>query len=124
MSHKILIVDDERVNTALVKFGLSENHYEVSHAICGVDALKFLKEQAPDLIILDIMMPQMNGYEFMAELKMLQGVQTTPVIMLTANANMEDLFRMEGVKGYFVKPVDMGLLVAKIKELLGERPED
>jgi len=122
MAHKIMIVDDDRINSTLVKFGLAEKRYEVFQAQSGLEALAALHEFNPDLIILDVMMPKMNGYEFMAELKTRQGVVTTPVIMLTANANMEDLFRVEGVKEYFVKPVEIPRLVSKILEILGENP--
>ena len=69
------------------------------------------------------MMPNMNGYEFMGELKALQGFQTTPVIMLTANETMEDMFKLEGVKAYFVKPIMVNELVAKIVECIGANPE-
>ncbi len=118
--HRILIVDDEKINMALVKFNLAEKGYDVIQAQDGAEGIEKVKEFSPDLIILDIQMPYMNGYEFMAELKRIQGGQTTKVIMLTANETMEDIFKLEGVKGYFVKPVDMKELVNKIVELLGE----
>ena len=124
MPHKILVVDDDRLGTTLVKFGLSEKSYDVIIAGDGDIALELVKEQSPDLIVLDVMMPNMNGYEFMTELKQLQGVETTPVVMLTANETMEDLFKLEGVKGYFIKPVNVGQLLGKIKECLGENPLD
>jgi len=124
MPHKILVVDDDRIGTTLVKFGLSEQRYDVLVAGDGQEALGMVKDEVPDLIVLDVMMPNMNGYEFMTELKQLQGVETTPVIMLTANETMEDVFKLEGVKGYFVKPVIIHKLVVKIKECLGENPFD
>jgi len=70
-------------------------------------------QEKPNLIILDIQMPNMNGFEFMNEL---QGTPDgkTPVIMLTANETMQDVFFMEGVRGYLVKPVNMKLLEEKI----------
>ncbi len=120
MAYKILIVDDERVNLTLVKFGLVEQSYEVIVAHDGDEGLKQMEMENPDLIILDVQMPKMNGYEFMAELKSIQGFETTPVVMLTANETMEDVFKLEGVKGYFVKPVNIPALIAKIKECLGE----
>lgn len=122
MAHKILVVDDDRINLALVKFALAERHYEVTAAYDGRDGIEKLKEVSPDLIVLDIMMPNMNGYEFMAELKSMQGVDTTPVIMLTANETMQDVFKVEGVKDYFLKPVDLPKLVSRIKDCLGENP--
>lgn len=122
MAHKILLIDDERVNVALIKFGLAGNRYDVIEAVDGIEGLAKVNEENPDIIILDVMMPNMNGYEFMGELKALQGFQTTPVIMLTANETMEEMFKVEGVKAYFVKPVMIGELVAKIVECIGANP--
>jgi len=124
MPHKILLIDDERVNVALIKLGLASNRYNVIEAADGIEGLEKVKEVNPDIIILDVMMPNMNGYEFMGELKALQGFRTTPVIMLTANETMQDMFKLEGVKAYFVKPVMLNELVAKIVECLGENPEE
>ena len=64
-------------------------------------------------------MPKMNGFEFMSELKCLPEGGATPVIMLTSNDNMQDMFYSEGVKGYFVKPVDPLKMEARIRQLLG-----
>jgi len=120
--HKVLVVDDERISLALVKFGLSEQRYEVLEANDGDVALEVLKENKPDLIVLDIQMPKMNGYEFIATLKTIEGCESIPVIVLTSNETMEDVFRLEGAKGYFVKPVNLEELVEKIKECLGPNP--
>lgn len=122
MAHKILVVDDDKINVALVKFGLAEARYDVIFAHDGDEGIEVVKKEKPDLIVLDVQMPNMNGYEFMTELKSTEEQASMPVIMLTANETMEDTFKLEGVKGYFVKPVDMPSLVAKIKECLGPNP--
>ncbi len=122
MAHKILVVDDDKINVALVKFALAEQRYEVFYAYDGAEGLKVAQEHKPDLIVLDVHMPRMNGFEFMAELKQWQGFQTTPVIMLTANETMEDVFKLEGVRGYFIKPVILPELVQTIKQCLGPNP--
>ena len=119
MLKKILIVDDDRLNTTLIRFSLKDAHYDVMTAHDGCEGIAAVKERNPDLIILDIQMPEMSGFEFMNELKTLPGASGTPVIMLTANAEMQDSFLSEGVKAYFVKPVDMPKLLVKIKECLG-----
>ena len=124
MAHKILVVDDDKINITLVKFALAEQKYDVVVAEDGEQGLEQVKEENPDLIILDVQMPNMNGYEFMGELKELQGMEATPVLMLTANETMEDVFKLEGVKGYFVKPVDLPELIEKIKECIGPNPID
>ncbi len=122
MPHKILVVDDDRINVALVKFALAQRGYFVSFAHDGTEAAEKLQKETPDLIILDVVMPQMNGFEFMAELKQKQGFTTTPVIMLTSNETMGEIFRLEGVKGYFIKPVKFEELLRKIEEVLGPNP--
>jgi len=123
-AHKILVVDDDRINQALVKFGLAEQRYDVVAASDGDEGLKVLQEEKPDLIILDVMMPNMNGHEFVTELKRLDGFARIPVIMLTSNETMEDMFKLEGARAYFVKPVKLPELVAKIREYLGDNPAD
>ena len=122
MAHKILIVDDDQINIAIVKFGLSERRYQVSVAEDGPEGLEKVEADKPDLIVLDIQMPKMNGLEFMGEHKQLQGFQITPVIMLTANETMQDVFKVEGVKGYFVKPIKLASLIQRIIECLGPNP--
>lgn len=120
MSHKILVVDDERVSLSLIKFGLSANRYNVITATDGDIGLELLKAEKPHLVVLDIGLPRLNGYEFMQEMKMLDGLSQTPVIVLTANETMEQVFKLEGIKQYYVKPVDIGQLVERIKQCLGE----
>jgi two-component system alkaline phosphatase synthesis response regulator PhoP len=120
MTYKILIVDDERVNTALVKFSLAQEQYQVVTAQDGEEGLSMAQKEKPDLIILDIQMPKMNGYEFMEELRKNSLLAKIPVLMMTANETLEDLFKLEGVKGYFVKPVKMPELISKIRQCLGE----
>ena len=122
MAHKILLVDDDQINIAIVKFGLAERRYEVIVAQDGEEGLAKVASEKPDLIVLDIQMPKMNGYEFMAELKKIQGFTTTPVIMLTANETMQDVFPVEGVKDYFVKPVKIASLIQKIVDCIGPNP--
>ena len=119
MVKKILVVDDDRLNVTLIRFALKEQRYEVATAEDGVLALEAVKSFKPDLIVLDIQMPRMSGFEFMNELKDIPGGSAIPVIMLTANDNMQEIFFSEGVKGYFVKPVDPPALEAKIRACLG-----
>ena len=119
MPHKILVIDDDKINVTLVKFGLAEQNYSVVFAHNGEEGIAKVKKEKPDLVVLDIQMPKMNGYEFMNELKSIPEFSRTPVIMLTANDMLEDVFKVEGVKAYFVKPVNLPGLVQKIKECLG-----
>jgi CheY-like chemotaxis protein len=118
MRKKVLIVDDDRMNTTMVRFVLKEQ-YDVVSAENGRIGIEAVKSEKPDLIVLDVQMPEMSGFEFMSELKGLPGAVGIPVIMLTANENMQEIFLCEGVKGYFVKPLNTDKLEAKIKECLG-----
>ncbi len=119
MIPKVLIIDDDRLSITLLKFTLKEKRYDVTVAGDGVEGLKAVAEQKPDIIILDVQMPNMSGFEFMNELKSLAEGRNIPVIMLTSNENMQDMFFSEGVKGYFVKPVNPVQLEAKIRQVLG-----
>ena len=119
MAKKILIVDDDRINVTLISFSLREKGYEVLSADDGEAGIAAVKAARPDLIVLDVQMPRMGGFEFMAELKSVPGGNTIPVIMLTANETLQETFFSEGVKGYFVKPVDPEKLEAKIGQCLG-----
>ncbi|MBP9854026.1 MAG: response regulator [Candidatus Omnitrophica bacterium] len=120
MAHKILVVEDERISLSLIRFGLLANRYEVLTAADGETGLNMLKSEKPDLVILDVGLPKLNGYEFMQEMKGLDEFSHTPVIVLTANETMEQVFKLEGIKQYYVKPVNMDQMIAKIKEYLGE----
>ncbi len=119
MPRKILIVDDDRLSVTLIRFALKEQCFDVETAEDGIKGIEAVKAFAPDLIVLDVQMPRMSGFEFMAELKGIPGGSAIPVIMLTANDNMQDLFYAEGVKGYLVKPIDPPKLEEKIRACLG-----
>jgi len=89
MPHKILVVDDDKIHVKLVKSGLVSAGYSVIVAFDGEEGFEKVKSENPDLIVLDIGMPKMNGYEFMTELKSLQGFETTPTIVLTVNETLD-----------------------------------
>jgi len=122
---KILIVDDDKVVVEVIKKILVGQNYEVATAYDGKEGIEKVKSEKPDLIILDIRMPSMNGYEFMrtlrSELANADGPMV-PVIVLTAIEKMEKVFKAEGAKGYLVKPVDPPVLLAEIEGLLKKSP--
>lgn len=122
MAHRILIIDDDKVSTALVKFTLEKKGYEVCLANDGAVGLSMMMVTLPDLIILDVCMPNMNGYEFMTELKRSHTKEMPPVIMLTGSETMKDIFELEAVRGYFLKPVVVGELLKKIELCIGANP--
>ncbi|MCK4881802.1 MAG: response regulator [Candidatus Omnitrophica bacterium] len=118
MPQKILIVDDDKGIVEVVKIALTKKGYEVFTAGDGNEGIEKVKAHSPDLILLDVVMPEMNGYEFLRALKALEGKALTPVVMVTAKEEMEELFKFEGVKEYIVKPTDPSELIQKIEGCL------
>lgn len=111
---KILVVDDEKLIRNVIKEYLLNEKYEVLEAENGFDALRVLSENKVDLIILDIMMPKMDGYECLKEIR---KSLTIPVIMLSARKEEEDKlsgFNL-GVDDYVTKPFSPKELVARVK---------
>ncbi|UCD14892.1 MAG: response regulator [Candidatus Omnitrophota bacterium] len=119
---KILLVDDEPELVDLVKMRLETNDYEVITAYDGQEALRKARGQNPDLIILDLMLPKMDGYMICGLLKKDARYSKIPIVMFTARAQVEDKVLGEnlGADAYLVKPFDPTVLLSKIKELLGE----
>jgi len=120
---KILVIDDDKGVVEVIKNVLVGQNYEVVTAFDGKEGLKKVKSENPDLIVLDIRMPSMNGYEFIRTLRTELVNANKPmvtVIVLTAKEEMEEMFRLEGAKGYLVKPIDPPVLLTTIEELLKE----
>ena len=117
MNKKILVIDDEPMIVELVKNRLEHEDYSVSTASDGLIGLEILRTQKPDLIVLDILMPNMDGYNFIQEVNKDPGINHIPILVLTANAHLKELFAMEGVDNYMVKPFDKEEFLDKIREL-------
>jgi CheY-like chemotaxis protein len=124
MTPRILLIDDDRVSQSMIKIGLRAANFEVISALDGQSALTELRFQRPDLIILDIHMPGMSGFEFLNEIKSNAEFKDIPVIIASANDNMQDMFISQGVKGYLVKPVDLKQLKNLISSCIKTDPED
>ncbi len=106
----VLIVDDEEDLRDTVEYKFSSSGFQVATAVDGVDALEKLETIKPDLIILDVNMPRMNGIEFYNEIKGSDDKPPYPVLVLTARANMEQLFKDLDVDGFMPKPFDLDAL--------------
>lgn len=120
LPHKILVIDDSRLVAVMLQDGLQHEGYEVMTAANGREGLGKVAEGSPDLIILDVQMPGMSGYEFMHEMARMGGRCDIPVLMLTADEASGDLGMEQGIKGYFQKPVNISDLAQKVKECLGQ----
>jgi len=122
MARKILLIDDDKGIVEVIKNVLIGNKYEVCVAYDGKEGLDKVAAEKPDLIVLDIRMPSMNGYEFMRALKAESresGEAVAPIIILTAKEEMEEMFKLEGARSYLVKPIESPELIKKIEECLG-----
>ena len=117
----VLAVDDTPENLDVVK-GLLSAQYVVKAAINGMMALKIAEKKPPDLILLDIRMPQMDGYEVCRRLKANETTAAIPVIFLTGESDAEsEADALEaGAVGYLTKPIDPDTLLAKINDCLNQ----
>jgi DNA-binding response OmpR family regulator len=113
----ILAVDDKPQNLQFLGKLLSDKGYEVGMAQNGLQVLSFVRKNEPDLILLDIMMPGMDGYEVCRQLKADFSARHIPVIFLTAKADSEDIVKGFDVGGvdYVIKPFNSSELLARIK---------
>ncbi len=116
---KILAVDDEKAIVRLVQVNLEREGYEVVTAYDGREALEKVASERPDLIVLDVMMPYMDGFEVLQQLKKDPETRDIPVIMLTAKAQDADVFRgwQSGVDCYLTKPFNPMELKAFVKRV-------
>lgn len=117
---RILIVDDEKDLVRAVSFRLEDAGYEVISALDGMEGLEKAKKEKPDLIILDLMLPKMNGYKVCGLLKADSRYRGMPIIMFTARAQEADRKMSEevGADAYITKPFEPHILLTKIEELL------
>ncbi|MCU1727904.1 heavy metal response regulator transcription factor [Pseudomonas sp. 7P_10.2_Bac1] len=124
---KILIIEDEAKTAAYLCAGLTEAGYSVDHADNGIDGLYMAREEPYDLILLDVMLPQMDGWTVMEKLR---ARQQTPVLFLSARSALEDRLKGLGLGAdeYLVKPFSFAELLARVRIILRrgqvERPVD
>ncbi len=114
---KILVIEDEERMARFVRLNLEQDGFQVSEALTGREGLDKLRTFMPDLILLDIMLPDLDGFEL---LKMIREINTVPVIMLTAKGEEEDKVRgLElGADDYITKPFSPRELVSRVKAVL------
>lgn len=117
---KVLIVEDEQDILQLVKHYLEKEGFRPITAISGLDALKKVKEEKPDLVVLDLMLPEMDGLEVCKRLRSMPSTAMLPILMLTAKAEESDtIVGLElGADDYVTKPFSPKALVARVKALL------
>ena len=115
---KILIVDDEPDMIELIKMRLVANGYKVVDAKDGLEGLEKASKEEPDLILLDIKMAQMDGYSMLRGLRQDEKMKSIPVIILTSYEKMKDIFEMEGISDYIMKPFDNQDFLSRVAKAL------
>src|SRR6185436_2956186 len=123
---RILVVEDERDVAELIAYNLAKEGYEVTTAASGTEALRLTREVAPDLVLLDIMVPQLNGWEVCRRLRQDPETGGIPVIMVTGRVEEGDKvlgFEM-GADDYVTKPFSPRELVARVRAVMrrGRKP--
>ena len=122
---RILIVDDEEDIVNVLRFRLEANNYAVLSASEGQEGLNKARTEKPDLVILDLMLPKLDGYKVCRMLKFDESYKNIPIIMFTARVQKKDeeLGMKMGADAYIAKPFEPEVLLGKIKELLSKQQE-
>jgi two-component system, chemotaxis family, chemotaxis protein CheY len=119
----VLIVDDDATITSVLEFLLVDSGYEVRTAGDGRAALQLSEERRPDLILLDLMMPVMNGWEVMTQLRDDPELRHIPVLILSADQNVGRKATDLGAEGYIAKPFDIDDLLSRVDNMTNSHEE-
>ena len=122
MPKKILLVDDSNTVLLMERMILSQGRYELLTARNGVEGVARAKADRPDLILLDVMMPEMNGLDALAAIRADDSTHGIPVIMVTTRSEADSMETgyARGCNDYVTKPVNSSELLTKVRNLLGE----
>ena len=117
---KILIIDDESDITETLSYMLQARNFDVVTANSGQEGLDKVKRDRPDLILLDIMMPEMDGYKVCNKLKQDKDTKNLPVIMLTSKGEADSVIKYynSGANDYILKPFSLSTLISRINDCL------
>ena len=121
---RILVAEDEAYILKMLDFRLKSLGHEILGAVDGGQALEIATREKPDLILLDIMMPVMNGFQVLRRLKSQEETKNIPVIMLTAKSQEKDIVTglESGAADYVTKPFNFAELIARVNRALTSRP--
>ncbi|MBN2371482.1 MAG: response regulator [Vicinamibacteria bacterium] len=119
---RILVVDDSRTATMMASMILGKGAYEILTAVDGEEGVRKAHDEKPDLIMLDVMMPKMDGYEACRRLRGEPETQAIPIIMMTTRGESEFMERgyASGCTDYVTKPINSVELLAKVKNCIGD----
>ena len=116
----ILIVDDSTTNQVLLEAILQEEGYETVTAFSAKEAFKLVEKHKPKLILLDLLMPEVSGFDFLKELKGNKSISSIPVIVVSAVGSREniDICMQYGAADFISKPIDIALFLNKVKQTM------
>jgi two-component system cell cycle response regulator DivK len=117
---KILVVDDSSTNIILLEAILEEKGYLVDTALNAKEAFKCIAKELPNLIVLDLLMPKVSGFDFLEQLRRNEEARNTPVIIVSALTDEENIKRAYGLGAldYIKKPIDIQYLVNRLEKIL------
>ncbi len=120
MKLKVLVIEDNKQNMYMITYLLESYSYEVIQSFNGIDGIQRAKEEKPDIILLDIQLPEMDGYAIASELMKHDELKNIPIIAVTSYAMMGDKEKaMEaGAIGYIEKPIDPDIFVSQMEAFL------
>ncbi len=123
MGHTVLVAEDQEHIRALIEYKLRNSGYSVVSVSDGITALEKIRELKPDIILLDVMMPLMTGFEVLSALKEDQLLKTIPVLLVTAQSKEDEILRglSMGADDYITKPFSPNELAARVKTVLLRR---
>jgi DNA-binding NtrC family response regulator len=116
----ILVIDDSTTNVVLLEAILNDKGYRINTALNVKEAFQLMSKQLPDLILLDLLMPKINGYEFLKDIKSRDDMKEIPVIVISAVTDAENIKKTMnlGAIDFIKKPVDIQNLITKVSETL------
>ena len=119
---KVLLVDDSSTTLMLEKLILSHGSYDIVTARDGVEAVAKARAERPDLILMDVVMPRLNGFDACRRIRQDDSIAATPIIMVTTRGEVPSVETgfQSGCNDYVTKPIDTGELLTKLRNYLGD----
>ena len=120
--YNILVVDDSTTNVVLLEAIFYERGYKIDTALNAKEAFSIIEKKVPDLILLDLLMPRISGFDFLKQLRENTNTKDTPVIVVTASTDEENFDKIMklGAVDYIQKPIDLKYIVDKVESVLQE----